>query len=136
MKKHLHAKDAFYPGLKEYFHQITKFLHLKSIDVKKCSDWLIDYNNNTGWILKASFYPSVSCTSFEESAPSPEQGQEIANRTLLAPCKISFSFILRAYEYAKLQFLRRDGWTQAMTKVYLWTCCMIGDVSKKKYHGK
>jgi hypothetical protein len=34
LKKHLCAKDAFYPGLKDYFHQITKFLHLKSIDVK------------------------------------------------------------------------------------------------------
>jgi hypothetical protein len=92
---------------------------------------LIDYNNNTGWILKPSDYPSVSCTSFEESAPSPPQGREITNQTLLAPCKISFSFLLQAYEYAKFQFLRKDGWTQAMTKVYLWTCCMSGDVSKK-----
>ncbi len=28
------AKDAFYPGLKDYFRQTTKFLHLTSIDVK------------------------------------------------------------------------------------------------------
>jgi hypothetical protein len=34
IKKHLHAKDALYPGLKDFFHQIPKFLHLKSIDVK------------------------------------------------------------------------------------------------------
>jgi hypothetical protein len=34
MTKHLCAKDAFYPGLKDYSCQITKFLHLKSIDVK------------------------------------------------------------------------------------------------------
>jgi hypothetical protein len=32
-KKHLCAKDAFYPGLKDYSRLITKFLHLKSIDV-------------------------------------------------------------------------------------------------------
>jgi hypothetical protein len=94
---------------------------------------LTDYNNNTGWILKPSFYPLVSCTSFEKSAPSPPQGREITNQTLLAPCKISFSILLQAYEYAKFQFLRRVGWTQAMTKAYLWTCCMSGDVSGKKF---
>jgi hypothetical protein len=77
---------------------------------------LIDYNNNTGWILKPSDYPSVSCTSFEKSAPSSPQGQEITNQTLLAPCKISFSFLLQAYKYAKFQFLRKDGLTQAMKK--------------------
>jgi hypothetical protein len=38
------------------------------------SDWLIDYNNTTGWIQKLSFYPMVSCTSFEESALSSPQG--------------------------------------------------------------
>jgi hypothetical protein len=63
---------------------------------------LIDYNNNIGRILKLSDYPSVSCTSFEESAPSPPQGQEITNQTLLAPCKISFFFLLQAYKYAKI----------------------------------
>jgi hypothetical protein len=31
----------------------------------------------------------------------------------------------------KFKFLRKDGWTQAITKVYLWTCCMSSDVSKK-----
>jgi hypothetical protein len=97
---------------------------------------LIDYNNTTGCILKPSFHPTVLCTSFEESAPSPPQGREITNQTLLAPCKISFSFLLQANKYEKFQFLRKDGWTQAMTKVYLWTCCMSGDVSKKNYHGK
>jgi hypothetical protein len=97
---------------------------------KKCSDWLIDYNNTTGWILKSSFYPTFSCTSFGESAPSPPQGREITNQTLLAPCKMSFSFLLQAYEYLKIQYLRQDGWTQAMTKVYLWTCCMSGDASE------
>jgi hypothetical protein len=122
MKKHLCAKDVLHPGLKDFFHQIPKFLHLKSINVKNV---LIG-----GWILKPSDYPSVSCTSFEESAPSPLQGQEITNQILLAPCKISFSFLLQVYKYTKFQFLRRDGWTQAMTKVYLWTCCMRGDVSK------
>ncbi len=57
----------------------------------------------------------------------------MTNQTLLAPCKISFSFLLQAYKYAQFQFLRKDGWTQAMTKVYLWTCCMSGDVSEKKF---
>jgi hypothetical protein len=33
-RKHLYAKDAFYPGLKDHFCQITKFLHLKLINVK------------------------------------------------------------------------------------------------------
>jgi hypothetical protein len=96
---------------------------------------LIGYNNNTGWILELSDYPSVSYTSFEEYAPSPPQGGEITNQTLLAPCKISFSFLLQAYKYAKFQSLTRNGWTQAMTKVYLWTCCMSGNVSIF-YHGK
>jgi hypothetical protein len=67
---------------------------------------------------------------FEESAPSPPQGREITNQTLLAPCKISFSFLLQAYKYANFQFLRRDDWTQAMTKIYLQTCCMSSDVCK------
>ncbi len=65
------------------------------------SDWLIDYNNTTGWIQKLSFYPMVSCTSFEESALSSPQGWEITNQPLLAPCKISFSFLLQANEYSK-----------------------------------
>jgi hypothetical protein len=35
MRKLLHAKDAFYPVLKNYSHQETQLLHLKlSIDVK------------------------------------------------------------------------------------------------------
>ncbi len=99
--------------------------------MEKISDWLIDYNNNTGWILKPSVYPSVSCISLEEFAPSPPQGREITNQTLLAPCKISFSFLLQAYRNANFQFLRKDGWTQAMTNIYLWTSCMSSDVSYK-----
>jgi hypothetical protein len=42
-----------------------------------------------------------------------------------------FSFLLQAYKYAKFQYLSKDGWTQAMTKVYLRTCCMSSDVSGK-----
>jgi hypothetical protein len=94
---------------------------------------LIDYNNNTGWILKPSDYPSGSCTSFEEYAPSPPQGREITTQILLAPCKISFFLLLKTYEYEKFQFLRRDHWTKAMAKVYLWTCCMSSDVSENLF---
>jgi hypothetical protein len=57
------------------------------------------------------------------------QGHEITDKTLLALCKISFSFLLQTYTYAKFQYLSKDGWTQAMTKVYLCYCCMSSDVS-------
>ena len=131
MKKTPLCKRCFISRFERLFPSDTKISASQINQCQKCSDWLIDYNNNTGWILKPSDYPSVSCTSFEGTAPSPLQGREITNQTLLAPCKISFSLLLQAYEYAKFQFLRRDGLTKAMTKVYLWTCCMSGDVVKK-----
>ncbi len=126
------CKRCFLSRFERLFPSDNKISASRINGCQKCSNWLIDYNNNTGWILEPSFYPTVSCTSFEESAPSPPQGQEITNQTLLAPCKISFSFLLQAHEYEKFQFLRKDGWTQAMTKVYLQTCCISGDVSEKK----
>ncbi len=70
-------------------------------------------------------------SNFGDSTSSPPKGRAITNKTLLAPCKISFSFLLQAYKYANFQYLSKDGWTQAMTKVYLCTCCMSGDVSNK-----
>jgi hypothetical protein len=124
------CKTCFLSRFESLFPSDNKISAPQINRCQKCSDWLIDYNNNTGWILKPSDYPSVSCTSFEESAPSPPQGREITNQTLLAPCKISFFFLLQAYKYAKFQILRKDGWTKAITKVYLWTCCMSGDVGK------
>jgi hypothetical protein len=130
MKKTPLCKNCFLSRFERLFPSDTKISESQINQCQKCSDWLINYNNNTGWILKLSDYPSVSCTSFEESAPSPPQGREITNQTLLAPCKISFSFLPQAYKYTKFIFLRRDGWTKAMTKVYLWTCCMSGNVSK------
>jgi hypothetical protein len=77
------------------------------------------------------FYPTVSCTNFGDSTPLSPKGGEIANTTLLAPCKISFSILFQAYKYENFQYLSKDGWTQAMTKVYLHNCCMSGDVSNK-----
>jgi hypothetical protein len=96
-----------------------------------CSNWWIDDNNTTGWIQKPPFYPTVSCTNFGDSTPSLPKGCEITNKNILAPCKISFSFLLQVYKYAKFQYLSKDSWIQAMTKVYLCTCCMSGDVSNK-----
>ncbi len=101
------------------------------INVKKYSNWWIDDNNTTRWIQKPSFYPTVFCTNFGDTPPSPPKGREITNKALLAPCKILFSFLLQAYKYSKFQYLSKDGWTQAMMKVYLCTCCMTGDVSNK-----
>jgi hypothetical protein len=124
------CKRCFLSRFERIFPSDNKISASQINQCQKCSDWLKDYINNIGWILKQSDYPSFSCTSFEESAPSPLQGREITNQTLLAPCKISFFFLLQAYKYAKFPFLRRDGWTQTMTKVYLWTCCMSGDISK------
>jgi hypothetical protein len=97
MRKFLPAKDAFYPGLKNYSHQETKLLHLKLlINVRKCSVWWIDDNNTTGWIQKPPFYPTVSLTNFGDSTPSSPKGHDITNKTLLSPCKILFSFLLKA----------------------------------------
>ncbi len=121
-KKKPLCKKCFLSRFERLFLSDNKISASQINGCEKCFDWLMDYNSNTGWILKPSFYPTVSCTSFEESAPSPPQGQEITNQTLLAPCKISFSFLLQAYKNAKFQFLRKDGLTQAMTKVYLCTC--------------
>jgi hypothetical protein len=39
--------------------------------------------------------------------------------------------LLQAYIHAKFQYLSKDSWKQAMTKDYLCTCCMSGDVSNK-----
>ena len=98
---------------------------------EKCSDWWIDYGNINGWIQTPLGYPTVSCTEFGKAAPLPPKGREIKNEKHIAPCKLSFPFLLQAYEYAKFQYLRENGWSQAMTKVYLRTCCMSGDVSDK-----
>jgi hypothetical protein len=69
---------------------------------EKCSNWWIDDNNTTGWNQKPPSYPKVSRTNFGDSTPSPPKGCEITNKTLLAPCKIWFSFLLQADKYAKL----------------------------------
>ncbi len=66
---------------------------------------------------EASFYPTVSCTNFGDYTPSPPKGREIIDKTLLALCKILFSLLLQAYNYAKFQYLSEDGLTQAMIKV-------------------
>jgi hypothetical protein len=51
--------------------------------------------------LRSLLFIQVSCTNFGDSTPSPPNGREISNKTLLAPYKISFSFLLQAYKYAK-----------------------------------
>jgi hypothetical protein len=75
------------------------------------------------------FIQQFLAQNFGDSTPSPTKGCEITDKTLLAPCKILFSFLLQAYKYAKLQYLSKVSSTKAMTKVYLHTCCMSGDVS-------
>jgi hypothetical protein len=94
----------------------------------KCSDWWLDPKNTTGWLQKPHPYPTVSSTNLGTLTSIPPQGREITYSTSLPPCKISFQFLLQAYEYAKYQYLCKDGWTQAMTRNYLRTCCMSGDV--------
>jgi hypothetical protein len=74
-------------------------------------------------------------TNFETSSPLPPQRREIKSSTLLPPCKISFHFLLQAYKYAKYQYLCQDGWTQAMTRNYLRTCCMSGEVTVFFFNG-
>jgi hypothetical protein len=95
------CKRCFLSRFERLFPSDTKISASQINRCQNCFDKLIGYNNNTGWILELSDYPSVSYTSFEEYAPSPPQGGEITNQTLLAPCKISLSFLLQAYEYAK-----------------------------------
>jgi hypothetical protein len=68
------CKRCFLSWFERLFPSDNKISASQINQCQKCSDWLIDYNNSTGWILKPSFYPTVSCTSFEESAPSPPQG--------------------------------------------------------------
>ena len=93
-----------------------------------CSDWWIDDRNKNGWSKKPCSYPSPSSTSFETSTPIPPQGRDISDETNLPPCKILFSFLLQAYEYAKYHYLQKNGWTQNMTKTYLCTCCFSGEI--------
>jgi hypothetical protein len=80
---------------------------------------------------EASFLPNCFLHKCQKFYTFPPKESEITNKTLLAPCKILFSFLLQAYKYAKFQNLCKDGWTQAMTKVYLCTSCMSGDASDK-----
>jgi hypothetical protein len=68
------CKRCFLSRFERLFPSNNKISASQINQCQKCSDWLIDYNNNTGWILKPSFYPKVSCTSFEDSAPSTLQG--------------------------------------------------------------
>ncbi len=49
------------------------------------------------------------------------------------PCKILFPFLLQAYEYAKHQYLCKNSWTQAITRIHLWTCCMSSEVTDKLF---
>ncbi len=89
------CKRCFLSRFENLFSSGNKTSASKTINqCEKCSSWWIDDNNTTGWVQKPPFYPTVSCTNFGDSAPSPPKGCEITNKTLLAPCKILLSFLL------------------------------------------
>ncbi len=95
-------QKIFLSRFEKLFSSGNKTSASKTIDqCEKCSYWWIDDNNTTGWIQKPPFYPTVSCTNFGDSTPSPPKGHEISGKTLLATCRILFSFLLQAYKYAK-----------------------------------
>lgn len=99
----------------------------------RCSDWWNGFGiNNNGHMTKPKKYPTVDTTHFGEAVdgeivPSPPDGRSITNSKKLPPCKLSFSFLIKAFEYAKFQF-QHKFWTQEITSVYLRACCFGGDI--------
>ncbi len=78
----------------------------------------------------AQDYPTKIYTDLSDLAPSPPDGRCITDSNSLPPCKLSFFFLTKAFEYGKYQHLQEKDWTQAMTNVYLRSCCVGGDLIK------
>lgn len=95
-----------------------------------CSDWWKGFDKNpNGFMDKPIGYPTTQDTIFGDSAPTPPAGRCITDSINLPPCKLSFSFLIKAFLYAKYHYLKGD-WTQLMTTTYLRTCCVGGDLIK------
>jgi hypothetical protein len=78
----------------------------------------------------AQDYPTKIYTVVSVLAPSPPDGRCITDLNILPSFKLSFSFLIKAFEYEKYQYLREKSWTQQMTETYLRSCCVGGDLIK------
>ncbi len=74
-------------------------------------------------------YPTTQDTSFGYSAPTLPAGKCITDAINLPPCKLSFSFLIKSFLYAKYHYLKGD-WAQLVTTTYLQTCCVGADLIK------
>ena len=100
-----------------------------------CSDWWNGFGKNAkGFIKKPDGYPTMIQTYFDEDKPingeilpAPPEGRTITNSDYLPPCKLSFSFLIKAFVYAKFQY-QHGFWTKGNTETYLRTCCLSGDI--------
>lgn len=98
-----------------------------------CSDWWNGIGNNIkGYMEKPDNYPTIEQTHFDEPingeiVPDPPDGRTITNSDELPPCKLSFSFLIKAFVYAKFQY-QHGFWTKENTVTYLRTCCVGGDI--------
>jgi hypothetical protein len=54
-------------------------------------------------------YPTKNKTDSKMSAPIPPDGRCITDSKMLHPCKLSFSFLRKAFDYAKYQYIQVIG---------------------------
>jgi hypothetical protein len=100
----------------------------ESGNCQECSDWWKGYDKNIlGWMTKPDKYPTKESTNFSVLAPVPPDGRCINNSEILLPCKLSFSFLIQAFDYGKYQYVQ-NYWSKEMTRTYLRTCCFGGDL--------
>ena len=99
-----------------------------------CSDWWNGFGKNAkGFIKKPKNYPTVKQSYFDdkpingEIVPEPPEGRTITNSNDLPPCKLSFSFLIKAFVYAKFQY-QHEFWTKENTGTYLRLCCVNGEI--------
>lgn len=65
----------------------------------------------------------------DDVEPAAPLGREITDSNDLPPCKITFSFMLRAIKFALYHYIH-SSWTVSQTEEYLKSCCISEKLSK------
>jgi hypothetical protein len=119
------AKAASIQDLKIYTE--LRWLRLVLVKNAQIGGTYMTKINMDGWQLPIVIQQKTKLTAVY--APLPPDGRCITDSKTLPPCKLSFSFLRKAFNYAKYQYVTGD-WTQDMTKTYLQVCCVGGDIIK------
>lgn len=120
------CRDCFLKRLNEvvdHQHEYTNGNSDKACS--NCADWWNEFDSNEqGWFEKPKDYP-VNKSS--ESPDYPDGRDVDANSKLLPPCKLSFPFLKKAFDFAIHNCLvKKRRWSDKNLNAYLRTCCFHG----------